>query len=198
MKKFLVMAVTALMVTLSANAQNEDLHNELSLSYGFGSIAQLGAGIGEGIGLIFTNDEYDDGFILGPISAEYYYHFNNPKWAVGGVLSYSKWDSDRIDKSSREKISEVNRSFFSVMPSVKRYWVNKNKFGLYSKVAAGIGFLSRTEKKMENGEKKDKNGSYFMFQLSAIGVEFGSQFRGFAEAGVGDQGMLIAGVRYKF
>ena len=51
---------------------------------------------------------------------------------------------------------------------------------------------------MENGEKKDENGSYFMFQLSAIGVEFGSQFRGFAEVGVGDQGMLIAGVRYKF
>jgi hypothetical protein len=37
-----------------------------------------------------------------------------------------------------------------------------------------------------------------MFQLSFIGVEFGSKFRGFAEAGIGDQGFIQAGIRYKF
>ena len=39
----------------------------------------------------------------------------------------------------------------------------------------------------EVNEKKDDNGAYFMFQLSFVGVEFGSKFRGFAEAGIGDQ-----------
>jgi hypothetical protein len=37
-----------------------------------------------------------------------------------------------------------------------------------------------------------------MFQVSALGVEFGGKFRGFAELGVGDQGILQAGIRYKF
>ena len=45
---------------------------------------------------------------------------------------------------------------------------------------------------------KDDNGCYFMFQLSFVGVEFGSKLRGFAEAGIGDQGFIQAGIRYKF
>jgi hypothetical protein len=199
MKKLLVMAVTALMVALNVNAQSEDLHNELSLSYGFGSIAQIGDGIGEGfVHALFTDTEMDDGFILGPISAEYFYHFNNPKWAVGGIASYSKWDSDIVKRSNDEKVGERKRNFFSVMPSVKRYWVLNNKFGLYSKLAAGVGFLHSESK--ENGESSwtDNNGSYFMFQLSFAGLEFGHTFRGFAEFGVGDQGFVQAGIRYKF
>ena len=199
MKKLLVMAVTALMVTLNVNAQSEDLHNELSLSYGFGSIAQIGDGIGEGlVDALISNTETDDGFILGPISAEYFYHFNNPKWAVGGIASYSKWDSDIVKRSNDEKVGERKRNFFSVMPSVKRYWVLNNKFGLYSKLAAGVGFLHSESK--ENGESSwtDNNGSYFMFQLSFAGLEFGHTFRGFAEFGVGDQGFVQAGIRYKF
>ena len=48
------------------------------------------------------------------------------------------------------------------------------------------------------GKSKDDNGTYFMFQLSCIGAEFGKQFRGFAEAGIGEQGFQLAGIRYKF
>jgi hypothetical protein len=197
MKKVILMVAVAFMTAMNVNAQNEDLRHELSLSYGFGSIAQFGDGIGEGIGLVFSNKEYDDGFILGPITAEYFYHLNNPRVAVGGSFSYSKWDSDVLVKGSKEKVGECKRNFFSVMPSVKYYWINKNSFGLYSKLGAGIGFLSRTDKDQTNAEKSD-NGCYFMFQLSVLGAEFGGKFRGFAELGIGDQGLLQAGIRYKF
>lgn len=199
MKKRILMFAVALMTAMNVNAQNEDLHHELSLSYGFGSIAQLGDGIGEGIALAFTsNKEFDDGSILGPISLEYFYHFNNPRLAVGGLFTYSKWNSDVLVRKSHEKVGERKRNFFSVMPAFKFYWINKNHFGLYSKLAAGIGFLKCTDKDFETQEKKDNNGSYFMFQLSFAGVEYGSKLRGFAEAGFGDQGFLQAGVRYKF
>jgi hypothetical protein len=204
MKKMILMVAVALMTAMSANAQNEDLHHELSLSYGLGSIAQFGDGLGEGIGLVFTNTEYDDGAILGPISLEYFYHFNNPRLALGASFTYSKWDSDVLDRSSHQKLGDRKRNFFSVMPSFKSYWINKNNFGLYSKVSAGVGFLSVKDnfKNYKDGkevnEKKDDNGAYFMFQLSFVGVEFGSKFRGFAELGIGDQGFLLAGVRYKF
>ena len=192
------MAVTALMVALNVNAQNENLHHELSLSYGLGSIAQLGDGIGEGIALIFSDKEYDDGFILGPITAEYFYHFNNPRLAIGGSVSYSKWDSDVLIRNSHEKVGETKRNFFSIMPSFKCYWVNKNHFGLYSKVAAGVGFLKNKSKNFELNKENDETNTYFMFQASFIGAEFGSKFRGFAELGVGDQGFALAGIRYKF
>jgi len=195
----LMMVAVALMTAMSVNAQSEDLKNELSVSYGFGSISQLGDGIGEGLGLIFTDTEYDDGFILGPISVEYFRHLSNPRLAIGGVVSYSKWDSDIQKRSgSHEKVGERNRNYISVMPAVKWYWVNKNSFGLYSKGAVGAAFLNSTEKDLATNTSKDDNSTHFMFQLSLIGAEFGNQFRGFVEAGVGEQGFIQAGLRYKF
>ena len=194
-----LMVAVALMTAMSMNAQNEDLKNELSLSYGFGSISQFGDGLGEGLALIGTGTEYDDGFILGPISVEYFRHLGNPRLAIGGFVSYSKWDSDVLRNSgSHEKLGERKRNYFSVMPAIKWYWVNKNSFGLYSKAAAGAAFLNSTEEELATKKKHDDNGTYFMFQLSFIGAEFGGKFRGFAELGIGDQGFLQAGVRYKF
>ena len=200
MKRIFVMAAVAMMATVSVNAQNENLRHEVSLSYGLGSIAQFGDGLGEGLAMaIFSDTEYDNGFILGPISAEYFYHFNNPRLAIGGLVSYSKWDSDIQKKSgSHEKVGERNRNYFAVMPAIKWYWTNKNSFGLYSKAAVGAAFLSSTEKDFATNKSKDDNGTYFMFQASLIGAEFGKQFRGFAELGVGEQGFLLAGIRYKF
>ena len=195
------MVAVAFMTAWNVNAQNENLHHELSLSYGLGSIAQLGDGIGEGIALIFSDKEYDDGFILGPITAEYFYHFNNPRLAIGGSVSYSKWDSDVLIRNSHEKVGETKRNFFSIMPSFKCYWVNKNHFGLYSKAAAGVGFLTNKSKNIEENKvvkENEESGTYFMFQASFIGAEFGSKFRGFVELGVGDQGFALAGIRYKF
>ena len=197
MKIKILMVAVAFMTAWNVNAQNENLHHELSLSYGVGSIAQVG-GIGEGIALIFSDKEYDDGFILGPITAEYFYHFNNPRLAIGGSFSYSKWDSDVLIRNSHEKVGETKRNFFSIMPSFKCYWVNKNHFGLYSKVAAGVGFLKNKSKNFELNKENDETNTYFMFQASFIGAEFGSKFRGFVELGVGDQGFALAGIRYKF
>ena len=84
------------------------------------------------------------------------------------------------------------------MPAIKWYWVNKNSLGVYSKGAAGAAFLNSTEKDPANNISEDESKTYFMYQLSLIGVEFGKQFRGFAEVGFGEQGFVLAGVRYKF
>lgn len=199
MKKLLMIAV-AMMTALSMNAQNEDLRHEISLSYGLGSIAQFGDGLGEGLAMaLLSDEEYDDGFILGPISIEYFYHFNNPRLALGGIVSYSKWDSD-IQKrgGNNEKVGERKRNYWAVMPAIKWYWVNKNHFGLYSKAAVGAAFLNSKETNSKTDKTTKDNGTYFMFQASFIGAEFGSKLRGFAEAGIGEQGFLLAGVRYKF
>ena len=199
MKTRLLMIAVAIMTAMNVNAQNENLRHEVSLSYGLGSIAQFGEGLGEGlVGALLSNTEYDDGFILGPISAEYFYHFNNPRLALGGFVSYCKWDSDIEKKKSNEKVGERNRNFWSVMPAIKWYWINKNHFGLYSKGAAGVAFLSNKEKDFINNTTKDDNSTHFLYQVSFIGVEFGSKFRGFAEGGFGEQGFLLAGIRYKF
>ena len=199
MKRILVMVVVALMATMSVNAQNEELRHEVSVAYGGPSLSQFGSGLGEGLGLAFTNSEYDDGHIFGPISAEYFYHPNNPRLAVGGIITYSKWDSDVLRRSNHnDKLGERNRNYLSVMPGIKWYWVNKNSFGFYSKAAAGPMFVFCKSEDYESNKSLTQNGTYFLFQCSPIGIEFGGKFRGFAEIGLGEQGVLLGGLRYKF
>ena len=44
----------------------------------------------------------------------------------------------------------------------------------------------------------DDASTTFNFQATFVGVEVGGALRGFAELGVGEQGIILAGIRYKF
>ena len=198
MKKFVVMVAVALMTAMNVNAQCENLKNELSLSYGIGSTSHIGDGLGEGLGSIFSDTEFDDGTIFGPVSLEFSRHLNNPRLAIGGFISYSKWDSDILKKrGNHEKVGERKRNYLTVMPSVKWYLVNKNSFGLYTKGAVGATFYNSTQDDLAGETEKD-NSTHFMYQLSFIGLEVGKQVRGFVEVGIGEQGFLQTGIKYKF
>ncbi|MBQ3753757.1 MAG: hypothetical protein II864_09470 [Prevotella sp.] len=85
------------------------------------------------------------------------------------------------------------------MPAVKFDWLRKKYFGMYSKLAAGATL--RQEKYDSNNGSNDYDDSavHFNWHVSLIGIEAGSPaIRGFAELGIGEQGILQAGVRYKF
>jgi hypothetical protein len=74
---------------------------------------------------------------------------------------------------------------------------------MYSKLAAGAMmsvFKSEVFKSEDTKGGSDSDSKiYFMYQVSALGIEFGSQnFRGFLEAGAGEQGIVLAGLKYKF
>jgi len=72
----------------------------------------------------------------------------------------------------------------------------KKVIALYSKVAAGGTLMS--SKVTEDGKSESESKLYFMGQVSAIGVEFGSKLRGFVEVGAGEQGIVLGGIKYKF
>ena len=87
------------------------------------------------------------------------------------------------------------------MPSVKFNWLRRHNWGLYSKLAAGatLRHSSLKEKESVDAKKTTKNQAFFNFQVSAIGFEAGSEnVRGFAELGIGEQGVGLAGVRFRF
>lgn len=201
MKKYFVMVVAAMMATMNVNAQNEDLKHEIGISYGLG-VSTISDGIGNGVGRgIFENlagYEWTNDKQFGSLAVEYFYHTNNPKLAVGGIVTYSKYGEDVMKKETKSIVGERTRHYISVMPSVKYYWINKNHFGLYSKAAAGAMLLSEKSKDNELNKEETNSKVYFMGQVSPIGVEFGGQVRGFIEAGCGEQGIVLAGVKYKF
>ena len=63
---------------------------------------------------------------------------------------------------------------------------------MYSKLALGVLIG------IDSGDHNDKTKAALAWQASAVGAEYGSAFRGFVELGFGEQGILIAGLRYKF
>ena len=199
MKKFFVMLATAMMATVSMNAQKEYLKHEVAVSYGAMSNSTW-MSIGDAIGttiISLGSVRYDDGSITGPIALEYFYHLN-PVVGVGAVGIYTQEKKDMF--IGNEPWGEAKNTFITVLPAVKFNWLHKEYFGIYSKVAAGVSF--RTQK--EDYSKSDhdnlsKSDVLFNWQLTGIGIEAGSPYiRAFAEFGIGEQGMALAGLRMKF
>ena len=191
MKKIFVMAVAAMMATLSVNAQ--DFKHEVGVFYGFDSASNIFSIITSAISAAAG----DQSSFWGPVGVEYYYHVS-PVVGLGAVASYAGCKAED-DKTRKDDLTE---SFFTVMPSVKFNWLRKKNFGMYSAVSAGVMFCSvscNDNAKANDPKAKDETLTTFMFQATALGAEFGGeQFRGFAEIGVGEKGLLCAGLRYKF
>ena len=192
---FAALAISAL-VYAPAQAQDGPRH-EFSVSYGF---------LPNSIWLDITSDvfgslfgaEYEHSAATGPMGLEYYYR-TSPLIAVGTVATFAKHSED--EKHNSELTRTSKNSYITLMPSVKFNWLRRSNWGLYSKVAAGatLRHSSIQEKDPVNPEKKTDNTVFFNFQLSGIGIEAGSEnVRAFAELGVGEQGVGLAGVRFRF
>lgn len=192
---FAALAISALLC-VPAQAQDEPRH-ELSVSYGC---------LPNSIWLDITSDvfgslfgsEYEHSAATGPIGLEYYYR-TSPLIAVGAVATFAKHSEDEKRNSGNTRTSK--NSYYTLMPSVKFNWLRRSNWGLYSKVAAGATLRHSTiqDKEPVNAEKKTDNTVFFNFQLSGIGIEAGSEnVRAYAELGVGEQGVALAGVRFRF
>lgn len=180
MKKLFLIAAMVV-ASLGINAQDEAPKYEIAVAYGAGCNTDLMGSFYKGI---FTGKQLD---YWGPVSAEFFYR-PKEKLGVGVVAGVGgcKWDDESSAKST----------FISVMPAVKYNWLNKKNFSMYSKAAVGVTFVS--EKGFDDNKKSDDGNVSFNFQASFVGLEFGSALRGFAEFGIGEQGMALAGIRYKF
>ena len=185
--------VTLCVALLSMGTQAQDLKHEVGAFYGLGSASNV---------LSFITSAYsaaagDQSSFWGPIGVEYYYHIS-PAVGLGAVASYAGCKAED-DKTRKEDLTE---SFFTVMPSVKFNWLRKEHFSMYSAVSAGVMFCSiscNDNAKANDKNAKDETLTTFIFQATAVGAEFGGeQFRGFVEAGLGEKGLLCAGLRYKF
>ena len=201
MKKMILMVAVALMTTLSVNAQSNEPRHEIGLSYGLGVSAVMdtfGHGLSNAIFDSFSGAETKSNEQIGTIGLEYFYHLNNPRLAVGAIVAVAHYSDDVMKKKTDTKIGERTRDYFTVMPSVKYDWVHKDHFALYSKAGAGIMLHNYKDKDLEANKEYKDNDTFFMYQLSFIGLEFGKNVRGFFEAGIGEQGIILGGVKYKF
>lgn len=198
----------ALIMAVNVNAQEgyEDTKHEVSIALGIEANSQWIDDFETGFtvlsGYRCENEKY-----MEPISAEYFYHINK-MLSLGAVFVYGNLKQDLYDSYSyssyrttsfRERIGKSSNNYYTLLPTVKFNFLRKTHFGLYSKAA--LGATLRTESVKYNDEYYDVSKKVLILncQFSLIGVEAGSPYlRGFAELGFGEQGVVCAGIRYKF
>jgi hypothetical protein len=197
MKKIFLMAVAAMMATMSVQAQSDDLKQEVAVSYGWLSNSDIIDAF-ENIGGAMVGMTTDGESYFGPISVEYFYHVK-PWLGVGGIAAYGQMKENYYLMGKKDgKDGEIKNNYLTLMPAAKFEWLRKSHFGVYSKLA--IGATLRTEK-MDGKSSGDDSDSeiHVNWQVSLLGMEFGGQqLRGFCELGTGEQGIFLAGLRYKF
>ena len=200
MKKLIFMVTAALMMAVNVNAQEgyEDTKHDVSITFGVGSNSQWIDAFED----IFDGYSYDNDRYMEPISAEYFYHINK-MLGLGAIFVYGNHKQDAYDlltsKKDRTRIGKSSNSYYTLMPAVKFNFVRKKNFGLYSKAALGVTYRTESIDYINGSDDYDEKGLLLNWQLSFIGVEAGSPYlRGFAELGVGEQGIVCAGIRYKF
>ena len=173
MKKILLMAAVAMMTAMSVQAQNNgyETKHEVAVSYGIDSNSQI-IDVFEEIGGAMFGAKLENEKFLGPISAEYFYHFQ-PWLGVGAIVAFGQSTQDVM--SGNYKIGESKNTYYTLMPAVKFDWLRKKNVGLYSKLAIGAT-LRNEQVDYFDADKKDYDESdwHVNWQASLIGVEVGS------------------------
>lgn len=194
----MVIAALAISCAISIQAQNYDDErmNEISIGYGLpvnssNSLDFLGDSFTGGL-FKGENDKY-----IGPITAEYFYHIN-PLVGIGAIGVYSCHKKDHVNDD--KVTAKIKNQYFTFMPAVKINWLRRENWGLYSKLGVGYSYGKYSLNDLEdpNSNQTDNTNS-INWQASLIGAEIGSaSVRAFAELGFGEQGLMLAGVRFRF
>lgn len=190
-----------MMVAVSAQAVDgyQDTKHEVAIGGGIFPNSELIDAFTDGLvsGLTLGTVRYDNEKFVGPVSAEYFY-CAKPWLGVGGIFVYTHQKEDVLHDGTMQ--GKQKRHFFTLMPAVKFDWLRKSRFGLYSKLAVGLTVGAEKFDASAPQANDESDTSVFMnWQVSLIGIEAGSQcVRGFLELGEGEQGIVLAGVRYKF
>lgn len=199
MKKILLLAVAAMIATVNANAWEDNVKQEVGISYGVWSNSDI-INAYETIGTNIVGASTGDEHFVGPIGLEYFYHLNS--WfSVGGIGVYGQMHQDLFLTGKKNgKDGEIKNLYLTLIPAMKFDWVRKSHFGVYSKL--GIGATLRNEKvDYDASDKDDYNDTevHVNWQVSLLGLEAGgNRLRGFLEIGTGEQGIFDIGLRYKF
>ena len=196
MKKLIALILCLLFVS-PVFAKNDTDKNEFSITYGQITVPQAAYVLGGVFGAMFSlgHFSFEDAHFIGGVGVEYVHYVNDWLGFGGAVLcDYMTAKSMNVDSDGNKTPNGTFKlGLASAMPVVKFAWLNREHVGLYSKLAAGVGVT------FTNQSSEAKDNLSFAFQATPIGIDFGGEsFRGFAELGLGMQGLVNVGVRWLF
>jgi len=199
MKKIALLLLISIMSIDIATAQNNPSKHEISLSYGVLPANELldVLSIIVTAPLIAITGTYDSKSYSGAVTFSYYNKVSKVT-RVGISYSVDFFDADIIVNHSN--VGRGKGSYHTIMPSAKFNWLNRDVISLYSKISAGIQIMT-AQNSFKQGQPYQASSSTdydFTMQFSPLGIEVGKTFAVFGEAGIGNSGLLLAGVRVRF
>lgn len=197
MKKIIATAAAALLLALSASAQPfsrphfrpAPLCQEVGFSYGVGPYWAMSH---RGQKSTFDGYSLRNFKNTGAYSLDYSYSFRN--FQLGAALVYSYSNADEYYEHTQDLLFKSNAKFnnFTLLAFGKLCWFDADLYRFYSKAGLGCDFIAG---KNTDGLRMETE---LAFQLTPIGAEVGNIVKAFAEVGYGSQGILLAGLRYRF
>lgn len=184
MIKKLSLVAVALLIAASTFAQGSR-RQEITLSYGVAPVTDWMDSYSNLLaGSVVGSDTKSTGW--GAVSLGYSFRVIGGL-RVGAQLIYSS-NTQTIERSN----SDTSNQYWSILPTVKWNWLNLKIVSIYARAGAGVTFARASY----NGQHD--NSTQFAFQVSPVGVEVGGRLAGYAEAGIGTAGCVLAGIRYRF
>ncbi len=199
MRRILAFIIVASVCSI-LNIQAQESEKKHEVSFGVGSLANS-----QILDLVTDLTEttmtagyvsYDNEKFSIPLSVEYFYHIN-PLVGVGGIAVYSHGKRDMFYGNKLQGRMKTN--YYTFIPAVKFNWLRKKNWGLYSKAGLGVSVRNQKWNWYDGSHTNDSDTDVILnFQGTPIGVECGNQYYwGFLELGMGEQGIVCAGIRFK-
>lgn len=135
-------------------------------------------------------------FAAPSLNLEYRYRFAKWFW-FGAAASFTPIAKQWEHAQTHDKFS-CHTYHISIMPSVRFSWLNTKYITLYSGLSAGCMVVTGSRFIPEERASYQLTDAHFIGQLTAVGIQGGKNWYGFAEVGVGVQGFVKAGFGYKF
>jgi hypothetical protein len=117
-------------------------------------------------------------------------------WQLDKVRALSTWGFtgiyEQLTTSYKNPADEYDWTALTFMANGKYYYISNSSIRLYSGLAAGYCHLN-SKSTLSN----DNNG-VFAFQLNALGIRFGNRVGVLSELGFGYEGVVKAGISFRF
>jgi len=153
------------------------------------------------------NGNYEKMYHFGSYTFNYNYHFNS-KHSIGVSLSWVGKHIDTYWEYSDDDI--VNGSgwkhFFTLQLNYRKNYFHKDKISLYWGIYHGLTLCVRDKNIIPSKTHyyflgSTSNARYYFgyaLHIDAFGIEIGEKYVFHAELGIGTQGLLKTGFKYKF
>lgn len=197
-----------MLIVVNVEAQTVDRRHEVALSYGIVPITEwhnsydieLKVGVALGMHVNIREENYSEAIGL-------QYAYQPFRWFEFGVvgcfdrftMNAHPYIDSTYNSFSEKAIADASYNYLTIMPIVKLNWFDTKFFGMYSKFAYGLSVekfvVNNWSDKTTSNEKQFGPG----YQVSPICLQVGApNFRFFLEGGLGFQGLINIGFKYKF